>query len=257
MKSDAQDLVYEAMDAWGTPKGVALAKKALKLEPDNPDALSLMASIADGLEECKALLDQALAGAERRLGPNFEKKYGDCFWGSLQTRPYMRILLLLAENAEMRGCRKEAIAIYERMLKLNPNDNQGIRYVAIGLFLAERMLPRTLKLLTSYPHDDSAWFAWGRVLYHFVMKDRPQATRLLKKARKLNPFVEEYLMGARGMPEALPDYYSPGDESEAVLAVSDLAEAWTRRQNAMLWLAGQLSGDPSFTRHIARMIDGR
>ena len=169
----------------------------------------------------------------------------------------MRVLLSLGQHAELVGLRKEAASIYERMLKLNPNDNQGVRYFAISLFLAERMLPKTRKLLETYPDDDSAWFAWGRVLYYFVMKDRPKATQLLKKARKLNPFMEEFLSGARDMPKECPAYYSRGDENEAILATSDLCEAWTRRQNALLWLGGQLSGDPNLTRYIARMIDGR
>jgi tetratricopeptide (TPR) repeat protein len=257
VKPDAQELVNDPIDASGAIEGIALAKQALELEPDHPIALLVMAAIANSHEEAKMHLDKAQAGAERRLGQGFEKKYGDRFWVNEETRPYMHVLLAVAENAEARGCRKEAIAIYERMLKLNPNDNQGVRDVLLGLYLAERMLPKTLKLLTAYEDDDSAWFAWGRVLYYFVAKDRPKATRLLKKARKLNPFMEEYLSGARQFPDAPPPCYSPGDESEAILAAADLLEAWSRRQNALLWLSGELSGDPSFTRFIARIIDSR
>ena len=245
------------MEAWGTPEGVHLAQRALKADPDNPDALGLMASIATEVQEAKVLLDRAVASAEARLGQNFKKKYAGIFWVDVDTRPYMRVLLMQAELEEVAGSRKAAIAIFEEMLRLNPNDNQGVRYRVIGLLLAERMLPKTRKLLEAYPNEDSAWFMWASVLYYFVMKDRTTATRLLKKAQKLNPFVADYLGGVKELPESLPDSYCFGDEDEAICAANDLIEGWWRRQNAMLWLRAQMHGDAGLIRHIARMIDGR
>jgi tetratricopeptide (TPR) repeat protein len=253
----AQFLVYDAMEAWGRPEGIEFARQALQIDPENPDALGMMATLEEEPGAMRVWLERSLASAENRLGPNFEKRYRGIFWSELDTRPYMRALAALAQYEDAVGNRKTAITLFEKMLKLNPNDNQGVRYGLLGLVLAERMLVKARKLLEAYPDESGAWFAWGAVLYHFAMKDRPTATKLLKKARKQNPFVEHYLMGAKPIPGELPPYYSFGDESEAILAALDLGEAWSRRQNAMLWLSGQLSGDSSYVRYIARIIDGR
>jgi len=48
MKPDAQKLVYDAMDAWGAPVGIALAKNALELERDIPDLTRHIVRIVDG-----------------------------------------------------------------------------------------------------------------------------------------------------------------------------------------------------------------
>jgi tetratricopeptide (TPR) repeat protein len=53
-------------------------------------------------------------------------------WGITENRPYLRALrnlaLVLAEQKKW----DEALAIHKRMMKLNPNDNQGVRWL-IGL----------------------------------------------------------------------------------------------------------------------------
>lgn len=257
MQKDAQDLAFDAMENWGTPEGLEFAKQSLALDPENSDALLLMSSTLDDLDAAKQMIEKAAASAERVLGPNFEKEYKEAFWGFVETRPFMRCLLSLAMNAEQRKEYGEAIKVYERMLKLNPNDNQGVRYVLLCLYLSEKRYAKAEKLLNKYPNEYSAWFAWGRVLYYFVTKDRKKATYYLKKAREQNPYVELYLTGKKPMPEYDPDYYSIGEESEAICAVEDLAAPWYRRQHAMLWLQGQLSGDSGMVRAIAKIIDGR
>jgi len=245
------------MAVWGTPEAIPYIEQALEIDPDNTDALSMCAQLAQTQEEARELLQRAITTAEFRLGPNFEKTYKGAFWVVIETRPYLRALALLAQLESTVENRKEAIRIMERILKLNPNDNQGIRYMLIGLVLAEKQMVKCRKLLEAYADDQAAWITWGKVLYFFVQKDRASATKYLKKARKLNPYVELYLSGNKPFPEELPEEYCLGDENEAILAASDLAEAWSRRQNALFWLSAQLIGDSAYIRHVARMIDGR
>jgi tetratricopeptide (TPR) repeat protein len=57
----------------------------------------------------------------------------------------------------------ESIAVYERMLGLNPGDNQGIRYALLGLYLAAWRGEQAAELMRRYPgeEDHAATFAWG------------------------------------------------------------------------------------------------
>ncbi len=49
---------------------------------------------------------------------------------------------------------------------------------------------------------------------------------LLAEAGKDNAFVEPYLTGKKGVPRTLPDFYSPGGESEAKYVAVNLRPAW-------------------------------
>jgi tetratricopeptide (TPR) repeat protein len=124
----AQDLMYEAFDAQGARRA-ALARQALAFSPDCADAYLLLAEeTASSVEEARELLEQGAAAGERALGPEpFEEDVG-YFWGILETRPYMRARAALAETLWALDRREEAVEHQRELLRLNPNDNQGLRY---------------------------------------------------------------------------------------------------------------------------------
>ncbi|MBX3200584.1 MAG: tetratricopeptide repeat protein [Labilithrix sp.] len=67
----------------------------------------------------------AVDGGEQRI----ERDGAQVPWAILENRPYLRALgnlaLALAEQRKW----PEALAIHQRILKLNPDDNQGVRYL--------------------------------------------------------------------------------------------------------------------------------
>jgi hypothetical protein len=48
-----------------------------------------------------------------------------------------------------------------------------------------------------------------------------------------------YLLGRKKMLRSLPEYYSRGDEAEAVFYVKENLEAWKITRGALGWLLGQ------------------
>lgn len=69
------------------------------------------------------------AGCQRDVGH---------FWGLLETRPYLRTRLGLAHALWTAGRRAEAVQHLQDMLRLNPNDNQGVRYTLARLLALPR-----------------------------------------------------------------------------------------------------------------------
>jgi hypothetical protein len=122
------------------------------------------------------------------------------------------------------------------MLELNPNDNQGLRYVLLGHYLTLDRLDDAKRLLWQYGKDGSAMFAWGRVLHRFLLGDDAKAHVALKKARQGNPFAEDYLSGRKRLPRQLPDFYARGDENEAIECALELGAAWAKHPAAVKWL---------------------
>jgi tetratricopeptide (TPR) repeat protein len=71
------------------------------------------------------------------LGPQGFKEYRGHFWGFHETRPYMRARAGLAATLAQLGDADGAIGHYREMLKLNRNDNQGIRYLLAAALMKQ------------------------------------------------------------------------------------------------------------------------
>jgi tetratricopeptide (TPR) repeat protein len=149
----------------------------------------------------------------------------------------MRALHGLAQGAWDAGKRDEAVTHYREMLRLNPNDNQGIRYLLLDSLLALGRDGEAADLLKQYQDDGAGAWAWSEALLAFRRSGNCLASRqALAQAVESNPHVPAYLLGRRKMPRQLPEYISWGDASEAVAYVHGAAEAWASAPGALAWL---------------------
>lgn len=237
-KHEAQDLAYEAMQIRDPLKSAKLCTKALDLDPNCVDAFVHLSQLScSERPELLKHIRMAVEVGERGLGgPKFFKENRGYFWGLLETRPYMRARAFLAQLLAEQGHDAEAIHEYEEMLGLNPNDNQGLRYPLIGLYLAVGNLDGVQRLFKQYEDEGSAVFAWSRVLERFLADDEPGAAAALKEARSVNKHAEKYLAGKKKLPEQMPPYYGIGDENEAIICAEALGAAWSRNPKAVSWL---------------------
>ncbi len=241
-KEEAQELAFDAMEARSKAQARKLARRALKLDPDCVDALMVMVDLdARSPQAMIEGLQKAVAAGERSLGAKFIDENEGHFWLLLETRPYMRALEALAEGCRGEGIHLDAIKIYEKMLRLNPNDNQGVRDPLLGLYLETGDLNGAALLLTQYKDDASANFAWARVLERFLAGDRTGAAAALKKARKANPHMELFLTAQKHLPTEPPEMYSPGSEEEAVLCLGYLGGAVAEQRELAFWLFDRLA----------------
>jgi len=139
-------------------RAVALAKKALDISPDCADAYVLLAEeAAKSLDEIIDLYRQVVEAGKRALGKEaFSEDVGH-FWGILETRPYMRARAGLAQFLWEAGRREEAIEHYRDVLRLNPNDNQGIRDVLMPHLIELGLDDEAEELFANYSDDGSAF----------------------------------------------------------------------------------------------------
>ncbi len=236
----AQEVIYQALEATGKRR-VTLARKALTLSPDCADAYVLLAEATRDPREAQALYEHGVEAGERALGPRPFKEDVGHFWGIIETRPYMRARQGLAEVLWVLGKRQDAIGHATDLLRLNPGDNQGIRYLLANWLLAEGEDDALERLLTAYPDEGSAVWAYTRALWTFRRKGAGAgATRALKAALRTNPHVPFYLFGLRELPEELPGYIGMGDESEAVSYVAEAITSWVDTAGALDWFGGMM-----------------
>jgi tetratricopeptide (TPR) repeat protein len=236
----AQDLIYQASSTRSRRERIGLAREALAVSPDCADAYVFLADeTARNAREAAALYTQGVAAGERALGEQRFKEDAGHFWGILDTRPYMRARLGLAVAQWEIGEHESAIDHLWEMLRLNPNDNQGVRYVLVK-WLMERGDDGGLKeLFRRYRDDAAAVWLYARALHGFRTEGNTARTRRLRdEALKENPHVPPYPLGQRRLPRHLPEMVGFGDESEAIDCAAAQRDAWRTTPGALNWLAG-------------------
>jgi tetratricopeptide (TPR) repeat protein len=235
----AQELAYDALETNDFEDALRLVNDALKLDPDCTDAQRLMVSLLPmSLENRIHLMKEVVEKAERNFGEEFFRENAGHFWGIVETRPYMRAKLHLAELLVEAGRLEEGAAVYARILELCPGDNLGVRYQLPALYLALRQTERASEFLSRSSDEEeySAALAWARILERWQAGKLDEAEVALKTARKVNPFLEDYLCGAKKPPEQPPEYFTPGDESEAQAYAGPLSLAVQHNPGFREWL---------------------
>ena len=171
---------------------------------------------------------------EQKFGKEFFKENEGYFWLIHETRPYMQCLLdqghLLWENGE----KEKAINQYKYMLKLNPNDNQGVRDVLLPNLLELNRLDEAQELYLQFEEDCSANWKFGKLLLDIKNNASFDEIEMqYKNCIKSNPYVVPFLIGDKKLPMKMPSFYGIGDENEAVFYVLLAADAWYSDEKSM------------------------
>jgi tetratricopeptide (TPR) repeat protein len=249
---EALDLMFDAWDAPSLEAGIKLAKRALGMSPLCADAHVFLArALATTPGQEIELLQGAVSAAEIALGPQQMKTFEGEFWGRFETRPYMRARHYLGLTLAAARRNAEAAETYATMLTLNPNDNQGARYLLLEQFLILQRHAEATALIARYRDDDTAHWLYSKALLLFRTKgDTAAARKALAAALAQNAHVPAYLLGAKRMPRRSPDYIGWGDTSEAVSYVEECGQLWRGNPPALSWLGARAGIDDGAARAI-------
>ncbi|MDE6780097.1 MAG: hypothetical protein K2J40_01375 [Ruminococcus sp.] len=189
---DNADTVYDFLElaelADTKKDALKYAKQAVELEPDNLDALSLVAELTcTSKEKLSDKYEKLIAEAEEALHEQgyFEDDVIGEFWLMFETRPYMRLLQKYADNFVECGQMRLAVAQYEKMLGLCNNDNLGARYSLMHLYAYFEDEQSALELLKKYPEEGTQFLLPLSILYYKLGNLR-KANHYLKKLCDLN-----------------------------------------------------------------------
>jgi len=232
----AQQIAYRAFGAPDPKEKIRLAKMALDLSPDCADAYVLLAENAASRKETFDYYAKGVAAGERALGPDaFQEQLGR-FWGVLGTRPYMRAREGLAHALWVAGQHEEAVSHLQDMLRLNPNDNQGVRLTLASWLPYLDRDQELADLLSRYEAATATW-NYSRALLAFRQQgDTAESRGLLGVAKKGNPFVLEYLLDDEPLPVERPGEYGFGDRNEAIVYAADALKVWKSTPGAITWV---------------------
>ena len=164
---------------------------------------------------------------QSRCGPKGFKEYAGHFWGFLETRPYTHARAGLAAILNALGNVDAAIGNYRDMLRLNPNDNQGIRYELASCLMKSGDTEALKELLKEYDEDGSAlWLYTQALLAYRESKADKKAEELAKKAVRSNRHVPGALAGTKKVKSSSSGYLTMGGEDEAAHYVQEWGFDW-------------------------------
>ncbi len=234
----AQELAYRSYEADDSDAALESAERALQLDPENCDALTVRAFLTcEDMGELIHQLEHAATCGENRLGEEFFAEFMGDFWPMVEARPYMRTIKQLAEVLWSVGRRLDAVAHYENLMDLDPDDHMGNAALLLGNYLAIGEIQRSWDLLEDND-DGGAVMSWAWVLLLVLTEDEEAARDSLIQAMEANPYVAPWLVGF-GEPEverSVDPWVAPGSEDEAHICVDILGEAWLRVPDAQWWL---------------------
>ncbi|MFH0969065.1 MAG: hypothetical protein V1804_00990 [Patescibacteria group bacterium] len=133
---DKYEHYYDAMDslnAGNVSRAKKLLKKALQLDVEFIDGYNGLAAAYED-EKNKKKARESADTAFKLTREKFLKWPKEMHWGELDNRPYLRAICNKAIYFHEEGKTDEAEKLYRLLLKLNPGDNQGVRYLLAALF---------------------------------------------------------------------------------------------------------------------------
>ncbi|MCD6317926.1 hypothetical protein J7M02_02535 [Candidatus Aerophobetes bacterium] len=149
-------------------------------------------------------------------------------WASLENRPFLRCTHALGLCFFDGGNLAKGIELFEFIISVNPDDNQGIRAILVEGYLKTGNYMAVLDICNKYKGDSTVELTYGEPYALFKMGDKGKAALLLRKAIKFSPKVARELLKKRHTypKSTFPGRYTVGGDDEAYFY-------WER--NGILW----------------------
>lgn len=192
----AEDFLELAENADNEGSALKYAKKALKLDPDNLDAEYMIAVIsARNQIDLLDKLRNALLHGEKVMK---EKGYADedsigYYWGITETRPFMRLKMEYMSALKDNGMLRKAIMECEDMIRLNENDNQGVRYTLMHLYAFMEDEQKALELHKKYDSYEETQMLFPLSVLYFKLGDMEKSFHYLKRLSAANKDTKKFL----------------------------------------------------------------
>jgi len=235
----ARGLVATAGRLRSLEKKSAHLRKAIEQDADCASARIELADTdyqAGRWNECRRGYQDLMDREERRWHGESPE-----WWIDLETRPYLRALYGHAMTEWQQGRFSQTAADLQRLLILNPIDNQGVRFLIPLVHLLEENDAEALKSLeqyeTHYPDDYcEPALLFGKGLVHWRVGNEETAQEAYSAAMVKNLYIAPLLLD---IPLPPVDLWHPNDRSELGYSqdfIQSYATLWDRDPAALRFL---------------------
>ena len=215
----SDDILEQAYNADTKMKAKELAKKALIIYPDNIDAMCFLAELENKDSRKLMAYNKVIEKGEELLKEYFDDSVG-YFWGIIETRPYLRAKAGRVRVFIYMKKYKEALTECEDILRLNKDDNMGIRYCLVNLYCYLKEYDKLEKIIKDY-EEDTAYVLFPQTIMYFKQGNMEKVKEYLKLLNESNKYIINMLIGREKMLNEIPQYYSLNSKEEAFFIIGD------------------------------------
>jgi len=236
----AQDKAYDAFASSGKNSRTKIAKEALAISEDCPDAYLILAeAYADTVHDAIPLLRKGVAAGKRLLGEEAFVQHKGEFHKRIFTRPYLRTLFSLAECLTVVDEYDEAIDLYKEILQLDASDYYEAKSTMIPVLVAAEKYDEALSFIAQHGVRDTKTL-YSKALASFALHgDTIESQDALKLALLHNSHVISWITEFRvSKPYAGAE---PGSYEEASSYVFEAMASWISVEGALAWLVKSLT----------------
>ena len=240
----AEDWLELAEDAESDAETRQFAKKALKQDPDNLDAVRILIQYSedDEVDQLHALKQAVEKGTElmKQKGYMEDDVIGD-FWGVLETRSYMRLRRAYVDALTDLNMLGRAAEECQDMLRLCVGDNLGIRYTLMHLYAAMEREEEALALHQQFDGYDETQMLLPLSVLYYKRENFDKALWYLKKLEKANPDTRKFFQSMKNgtvnklYSEKSEISYRPGTLDEFLIVFYDEAFLYTEIPEYFDW----------------------
>ncbi|MCG6897595.1 MAG: SEC-C domain-containing protein [Thiocapsa sp.] len=182
----------------------------------------------------RPLLERAWSILDRVLPPDTPYQIP---WSSPRNRPALRLLFRLYLCQVEEGESEDAARTLETLLRLNPQDNHGVRAELMNHYLRDGEDELALALARRFPNDALADLAYGEVLALYRLGRQDRARLVLTTAVHRLPRIPQYLTRKRiKRPRLGPGGLTPGGDDQAWMYREAMRDVWEAEPGILAWL---------------------
>jgi tetratricopeptide (TPR) repeat protein len=220
---EVHEMLDTAIDLMGFDFRAAKARfrRLIKDYPEYLDAyhhLALTWYRQGKIDKAAELWREGVQFALRLFPPNFSMKHDRLIWGFLENRPFLRLYHSYGLSLLRKGEPEAALEVFENLLSMNPNDNQGARALAIECHFVLKRPQAILKLCNRYQNDAMEQVLYGRVLALIQLGKSKEASKALRPAIRHFPLIAGELLK--------PTHKCPKDYDEERVALWSEGQAY-------------------------------
>ncbi len=241
-KSDIENVEQELL----RKMNILAAKACIDEDPLRFDAALVLAR--DAFKEgearlAKSVLEAAIHEGRNMLPQEFSLGTDHLPWGFVDNRPFLLLLGEYVTLVEAIDGTQKAIPLYEELIALNPNDNQGIRAFLATAYIATNRLEEVLTLDKKYPGDAMVELSAGTLLALYKLGRRDAARARIKATKKhLAHVFREIIKTEHPQPKLIPGRIRVGGDDEAWLYWQNQGTFWMATPGAREFLKEHTSG---------------
>lgn len=223
-------------------------KRLLRIIQKAPYAFDAYSNLAHILWEWRqpaesiGLLKRGLGRAKELFPPGFVLGRSKLPWVITDNRPFLRMYASLGVRFHDNGDLSSAKTIFEDILEMNPDDNQGMRDPLCSCYFGLGDIKSVLSLCAAYEDDTMPAISFGRVLALLKSGKTNKAKEALFTAAKYGGNIATEIMKRRHDQVRASDlgpYVEGGSALEARLYWKDFGRYWRETPGAMKFMRAQ------------------